>query len=315
LPLTFSSLFGARALGVLVVVLASLVAVLGAAGCYNPTIKGAFKCNQAYVPPDDCPEGYHCGAGNMCVKRTDGGVDKPIPIDTKPAMEVHTEVPPPPVDMGMVACLMPVPGCTADTTKMCDPVCQSGCTGCQDKCSVNSKGALTCNVAGNGRTRGPFEFCDITSDGVAAQTDNCAPGSVCRPDGCGFRCYHFCKTDNDCPMSACTTTDVGSGVKVCDVNYTGCNPVHGAPDTCGTETDTLTCYLSPSAVDRTFCDCPLKAQGVNASCMVSRDCLPGLVCVGATCHKACGLLAGVSADCPGSTCVPLNGSTKFGYCN
>jgi len=54
---------------------------------------------------------------------------------------------------------------------------------------------------------------------------------------------------------------------------------------------------------------------VNATCMVARDCYPGLVCAGAvpTCHKACGLVNGVSADC--TNCVQLNGSTKFGYCN
>jgi hypothetical protein len=309
-----SSFLGARALAV-------LVAVLGVAGCYNPTIKGAFKCNPDYVAPDDCPAGYHC-VGALCVKAgavVDSGVDKTIPVDMKPAMDVPMDVPPPPVDMGAPVCLMPVQGCTADTTKMCDPVCQSGCTGCQEKCSVNSKGALTCNVAGAGRTRGAFEFCDISSDGSAAQKDNCAPGSVCRVDGCPQpRCYHFCKTNDDCPKSACIT-DVGSGVKVCDVDYVACNPVknNGMPDGCGTDSDTLACYLSPTAKDSTFCDCPFMAQGVNASCVVSRDCFAGLVCAGAipTCHKACGLLAGISLDCPGSTCVPLNGSTKFGYCN
>jgi hypothetical protein len=321
LPSPLSSFPGARALASLVVVLASLVVVLGVAGCYNPTINGAFKCNQDYVPPDDCPAGYHCGAGNLCVKgpMVDSGVDKPIvkpPVDAP--MEMPVDMPAPPIDMGMeVACLMPVSGCTPDTTKMCDPVCQSGCAGCQEKCSVNTKGALTCNVAGSGRTRGAFEFCDISSDGFATQTDNCAPGSVCRTDGCGTRCYHFCKTDNDCPMSTCTV-DVGSGMKVCDVNFTDCNPVkNGTPDKCGTDTDKLSCYLSPAVGDRTYCDCPFQAQGVNASCSVSRDCFAGLVCVGAipTCHKTCGLLAGVSPDCAGSTCVPLNGSTKFGYCN
>jgi hypothetical protein len=317
-PSSLSSLLpGARALASRVVALASLVVVLGVAGCYNPTIKGTFRCNPDYAAPDDCPKGYHCGPDNKCVKgpNVDGGVDKPT---VKPPVDAPMDVPvdkTAPIDTGSeVACLAPVPSCTADTTKMCDPVCQSGCAGCQEKCSVNSKGALTCNVAGTGRTRGPFEFCDITSDTSAVQTDNCAPGSVCRTDGCVQpRCYQFCKTNADCPMSACTT-DVGSGAKVCDVNYVDCNPLkNGLPDRCGTDTDTLACYLSPGVGDRTFCDCPYMPQRVNATCVVARDCYPGLVCAGAVCHQACGLVNGVSTDC--ANCVPLNGSTKFGYCN
>jgi hypothetical protein len=319
-----SSQWRARAQEGLVTVTLAALATAGLAGCYNPKISPNLKCNNDYEPnAGQCPEGYHCSTDGHCLKGpyvdagVDRGVDKPVPHPDGP-VEVPMEAPPaetapdvPPV------CAMPVAGCAADTTKKCDPLCQSGCPGCHDKCSVNKNGDLTCNPPLDSRPRGPFEACDPSAEGSAAQTDNCAPGLVCLTDGCGNRCYTFCKVDADCPGSFCSR-DVGSGVKVCDVPTKACNPIknNGLPDGCGTDTDTLGCYLSPTVTDRTFCDCPFKGQSANSSCTVSRDCFAGLVCAGAgpLCRPACSLAPG-STDCPGGTCVKLNGSTKFGYCN
>jgi hypothetical protein len=208
-------------------------------------------------------------------------------------------------------------GCTSAAGK-CDPVCQSGC-GCHEKCSANTAGTLTCNVPLDSRPRAIGEVCDIASSGLAAQTDNCAPGLVCFGDACGARCYRFCKTDNDCPMSTCTR-DAGGGVKICDVQATACNPINNKMPT-GCPGDAQGCYLSSTVTDRTVCDCPFKAQPINGTCVLSRDCLPGLACVdvngsgsGGLCRPVCGLVAGANDPCPGS-CMALKGSKKYGYCN
>ncbi len=236
------------------------------------------------------------------------------PAEVMPPVEAGVDVPP--------VCNQPVPGCTADTTKICDPTCQSGCTGCHQKCSINTKGALTCNEpSATGRLRGLLEPCDITSVDAPSQTDSCAPGLVCRLDGCSpsGRCYAFCKADKDCPSSQCSI-DAGGGTKVCDVPAATCNPVKSAAgDGCGTESDLLVCYLSPKVADRTVCDCPIMiggvnmAGGVNSSCTVSHDCFPGLVCAASVCRPACNLMN--PASCQLGQCTQLNGSTKFGYCN
>src|SRR5262249_29943923 len=121
-------------------------------------------------------------------------------------------------------CNMPVQGCTADTSKGCDPVCQKGCTGCLQKCSVTASGAPTCNNPLATRPRMLGEACNISSLNLPAQTDDCSPGLVCLNDACNARCYKFCKTDMDCPNSTCTK-DAGGGVKVCDVQAVTCNPI------------------------------------------------------------------------------------------
>jgi hypothetical protein len=313
------------------------LAALGAAGCYNPTIKGTFLCNKNYsAGAGDCPEGYHCSAG-LCVKG-DAGIDRIVETPEvhaetspdKPVLEVGPETLP--IDMTPdVACFAPVAGCTGDSGKKCDPVCQTGC-GCVEKCSANTMGTLTCNVPLASRPRALGESCDIASLSSAAQTDNCAPGLVCLNDACGSRCYHFCKTDGDCPMSTCTR-DTGTvpvppgtptGIKVCDVQATTCNPINnGQPSGCGA--DVQGCYLLSTGTDRTVCDCPFRAGAANTSCSLSRDCFPGLVCVDANgtgsaiCRPVCSLPggtdAGAASNCGGGTCTPLKGSTKFGYCS
>jgi hypothetical protein len=307
---------------------AVLLVGLFVGGCYNPTIKGTFKCNPEYkAGQGDCPEGYHCSAG-LCVKG-DAGID--LVPETKPEahpetspLEVAPEVPPVDTMPDTGACYSPVAGCTGDSGKKCDPVCQTGC-GCHEKCSANGMGTLTCNMPLASRPRALGESCDISSLNAAAQTDNCAPGLVCLNDACGTRCYHFCKTDADCPMSSCTR-DTGTvpeppgpptGIKVCDVQLTTCNPINnGQPSGCGA--DVQGCYLLTTGTDRTVCDCPFQAGGTNSSCSISRDCFPGLVCVdvngtgNALCRPVCGVGAN---NCMGGMCTPLKGSTKFGYCN
>jgi hypothetical protein len=314
---------------------ALLLGVLGVAGvsaCYNPTFKGSFKCNHLYYAGQgDCPDGYSCSpATDLCVKGSVSAIDgggQDLPAE-KPAMETHPEVAmdvPPEATPDLPAeappvCIPPVQPCTSDMSKKCDPLCQTGCN-CQEKCSAITTGAmsgtLTCNVPLPSRARALGEACDVSSGGTAQQTDNCAPGLVCRDDACGSRCYKLCKIDADCPMSTCTI-DLGGGTKVCDVQATTCNPVGNSSTPMGCPGMVQGCYLSTTVTDRTVCDCPFKAGGPQASCVISRDCFPGLVCVdatgtgNATCHQACNI---ASPDCGGLTCMPFNRSKKYGFCN
>jgi hypothetical protein len=294
----------------------ALATLLLAVGCYNPNIGEKFVCNKDYEPnAGQCPEGFHC-ENNLCLKGPprDGGAggSTDAPADSPPdaPIEAAPDVPP--------MCYVPVPNCSADTTQGCDPACQAGCKGCLDKCSVSSRSALTCNPpTANTRLRQLLETCNPAFAGTDKQTDDCAPGLVCMTDGCGMRCYRFCKTDNDCgPMTPCSKT-VGPGAKVCDVPFASCDPSKGGKDDgCGTPSDNLACYASVSQMDRTYCDCPTGAGGINTGCTMSTDCNPSLVCagsVGATqCRQACDLTKPI---CQSGVCTPLNGSTKLGYCN
>jgi hypothetical protein len=304
--------------------LRSLLVVAFVAGCYNPTIGDRLRCNPNYEPnAGQCPDGYHCG-GDFCVKgaiSADGGVDlgadkgaphPDAPVEMTP--DVALDVPPETPQM----CIMPVAGCVADTSKGCDPVCQKGCPVCTEKCSVTAMGVPTCNAPLQTRPRALGEACNISALNSSAQTDDCAPGLVCLNDACNARCYKFCKSDNDCPMSTCSR-DAGGGVKVCDVQAVTCNPIkNGMPTGC--PADTQGCYLSTTVTDRTVCDCPFQAGGTNSSCTLSRDCFPGLVCVdvlgtgSSVCRPVCSLAVGAS-DCVGTTCMALKGSKKYGFCN
>ncbi len=314
--------FSARARG-LTALLASVLVMVGAAGCYNPKIGPRFKCNAVYeATAGQCPETFHCEDDGFCHsgQPRDGGVD--LGVEKPASHDGPVEVPPsdvmpeaPAADGPTPACYAPVAGCSADPTKMCDPVCQSGCMGCHVKCSANTAGTLTCNaVPQNTRTRALLEPCDITSGGTTAQTDNCGPGLVCLMDGCGTRCYQFCNGDNDCTNAPCSL-NAGGGVKVCDVPSSTCDPSKGGNvDGCGTAMDSIACYLSPTVKDRTFCDCPVLGGPPNTACSGSRDCFPGLVCANQQCRQACDLSRG-SADCLMGTCTSVNLSAKWGFCN
>jgi hypothetical protein len=325
----------------------ALVATLSGvlvAGCYNPVISEKLQCNKGYAAGmGDCPDGYHCGLDNLCHKAANasgtagngsgghggntgaagaavgmGGHGGVAGMTTGTAGSGGS-----PPDAGTdepVMCInTPVSGCTPDTAgKKCDPVCQVGCA-CREKCSANTAGTLTCNVPLSGlRPKGLGEGCNPASLGSAAQTDDCMPGLVCLQDSCSARCYHFCKTDADCPNSTCTRT-AGGSVKVCDVQFVTCNPVknNGMPSGCAA--DAQACFVVPNGTDNTLCDCP-GAGMANSNCTFSRDCFPGLVCVDVggtgtpTCRPACGLATGAT-DCPGTTCTAIKGSKKYGFCS
>jgi hypothetical protein len=321
-----SSFCRASRLGALGVVVFGLVSLgLASGGCYNPTISPKFKCNKDYAPgAGDCPDGFFCStsgtAPGVCLKGPpkDAGAQMDVVHVDHPPGDPSMEAPPPPVDTPPV-CFQPVQGCTPGAGT-CDPVCQTGC-GCQEKCLSNTTGTLICSVPFAGRPRALGEGCNKFAPGSATQTDDCMPGLVCMTDGCGDRCYKYCKTDGDCVTSTCTR-DAGGGVKICDVPNVACNPItnNQMPDGCGTSSDSLACWLSTAGTDQTFCDCPgaFSIGRPNTTCTATRDCLPGLVCAvtgaGPQCRQACSLTNN-SADCQGGVCTVIGNNKKFGYCN
>jgi hypothetical protein len=293
--------------------------IVGSLACYSPKISpGGFKCNIGILPPHDCPDGFVCNTStNLCVHGpiVDAAADQPTvetnpPIDAppaeKPAAEAGHDAP------TEAACFKPPTTCTAAAGLTCDPVCQTGC-GCHDKCAVVD-GALACTTP-FGSLGAVGDACTIATDG----SDNCRPGLTCMADGCGSRCYAYCRADQDCPMSACNR-DAGGGQKVCDVPYVSCHPVIASPPNWGCPLSNDGCYLSPSARDVTLCDCPLAANRIGQPCKIAHDCNAGLVCIDPEggnnyeCHQVCSL-TGANTCISGSACLSLNNSTQYGFCN
>ena len=295
------------------------VAVAAGPSCYKPQIAdGGLLCNAHFLP--DCPDGFHClggrcrrvGADAAVQPMVDAGPEGPVadgPSDTHDAVATEPDA----------ACFAPVAGCTVDKTHMCDPVCQSGCTGCHQKCSVNTAGTVTCNAPLTTLARDEGQSCTPASEGTPVQTDDCKPGLVCFDENCGSLCVRFCRVDGDCPNSTCTRQLPG-GLKGCDVPPTTCNPVMalGVPNCPALAQG---CYLSTSQTDKTFCDCPSNDQAPGMPCNDSRDCVRRAHLRrrhGGTdfrCHVTCTLVGPTSGCDPTQTCHPLGNNTKLGYCN
>jgi hypothetical protein len=244
-------------------------------------------------------------------------------------------------------CIGAIASCPSSDAGLCDPVCNTRCGQCFEKCSVNAAGALTCNAPTAG-SPGLLESCAQTAFG-AMQTDNCAPGQVCiapRGNQCFSRCYQFCRTSSDCTNGAACSIDAGGGNSLCDVPPAACDPVLHAAGIFQYShcpgTNLVGCYLSSDTLT-TLCDCqdtpPANSTGrIGESCVRSRDCFAGLICYdptghdNKTCRKVCRLpgdggvdLTRVDAGEQGCSndpklCLPIllpNGtlSTTFGFCN
>ena len=288
--------------------------------CYKPSIvdgyDGGFRCNLNAGPDHRCPEGFQCDTMvQKCVRQirdagTDGNTDA-----------TDAEVEP--------ICLMPRPNCTATPgTGMCDPYCQKGCTGCLDKCSVNTVGALTCKPLAGGQRRKLLEPCQVQmlSD-PPNQIDQCEPGLVCLVDACGGgdagRCYQFCRSDMECTNAPCNREvgGSGSGFKVCDVPFDDCSPL-APPNNTGCTGSALGCYIASSDVSKTICDCQTPPGAREGDvCTLSRECNVGLVCLDTNgqgtkqCTRVCRLNPN---SCLVGTCrMIIQGgvvNTTFGFC-
>jgi hypothetical protein len=332
-----------RSAQVLAVRVLLLGALLASAGCFRPgNLSGRFSCGSNGA----CPDGLVCNPSNhICVSSFDasvtgtggkGGTGGAAGTDGGP-----TDVPPDRPCTGAIA------SCQQSDAGLCDPVCNTGCSDCFDKCSVNAAGNLTCNAPTAG-SPGLLGACAQTDFG-SKQTDNCAPGQVCaapRGNQCDSRCYQFCRTNSDCSNGASCSIDAGGGQSLCDVPPVPCDPVLNAAKTpqfshC-TGNTFIGCYLSSDSLN-TVCDCqdspPDGSSGSNLQpCNRSRDCFPGLVCIdptgrGKQCRKICRLPGDGGVDltktdagemgCNNNDptlCLPFllsNGtlSTTFGFCN
>jgi hypothetical protein len=296
--------------------LASLALTLAAAqlGCYKPNItEGGLRCNMT-AGAKACPEGFKCDpVSQKCYTMFDAAVDR----DTGAGTDTDADSGERPI------CIEPIPNCTPGSGT-CDPFCRTGCD-CEEKCSVNSQGALTCNLIAAGQRRFLLEPCQIQGAGTAGQTDPCAPGLVCLEDSCGGggvgRCYQFCRADGDCTNAPCNR-DAGGGFKVCDVPYDECVPL-AVPNNSGCPGGAIGCYLSTSDPSKTICDCQWPpGLGETDICTLSRQCNPGLVCVDTNgqgftrCTRVCRL--NVPTDCSLGTCAKyiVGGveNSTYGFC-
>lgn len=316
---------------------ALLVAVLAGGACFRPSIKsGGFRCGGPHN--DQCPDNFVCDkTTTLCVSSIDGGVGGAGGMGGAAGTGGHLGT------GGMaIVCLPAVAdtncgtGGTVDAGGMCDPVCNTGCKSCDEKCSVNTAGAETCNAPLAGPPPALFGTCTQRAlAGAASQTDNCAPGQVClKLTICGTQCFQFCRSDADCNGTSCTR-DLANGQLGCDVPQVDCDPIQGAANNGCSGGSFTSCYVS-SQTEHTVCDCQtLNSSGaLGDTCTRSRDCFPGLVCVngtgtGATCYKACRLPGDGGVDetrvdageqpCVG-TCSPFQlsdgtSSKTFGYCH
>lgn len=310
------------------------VGLIGA-GCYQPKIgDGGFKCSGA---KNTCPSGFKCDLASLTCRKGavpvkdagggDGDASQVMDAPKETSADLPSDVGGADADAG--ACLTPknicVPPDAGASGGICDPTCQTEC-GCREKCTLNGIGDIACTAQRNGGPKPVGQGCDFNSQSSTMQIDNCIPGSLCLDAECGPRCYRFCRSDSDCPKSQCSR-NVGSGQKVCDVDFVTCNPVSGATSGCGAAA--LGCYLSATRKDVTLCDCQFlggsSGGGKNEACVNSRDCLPGgLICVdltgtgtGGHCLQVCrvGGPMGTERPCPGGTCTSYLGSTTWGYCN
>ncbi len=128
----------AHVLAVRVLLLGSLLA---GAGCFRPKVlSGRYACGDAGA----CPDNYICDPStNLCVGSIGGAGGKGGTGGKGGAGGKDAGPPDVPPDR---PCIGAIASCPQSDAGLCDPVCNTGCGDCFEKCSVNTAGDLTCNA-------------------------------------------------------------------------------------------------------------------------------------------------------------------------
>ncbi|MES1207183.1 MAG: hypothetical protein ABUS79_14700 [Pseudomonadota bacterium] len=343
-----------------------VASLLAGVGCFKPNVlPGTLQCS---MPGDKCPDNFKCDKSNpqlhLCVSSMGGAGGGATQGTGGKAGSGGTAGSGGKAGSGVAgaggmggkagaggaagaACLPKVSNCTTTFDGgACDPVCNVGCASCDQKCSVNSTGAVTCNPLYPPASSGghDFDYCNpyLPPTDPSRDSDDCGPGLACvNHNACSNRCYRFCRTIADCPTGSPCSIDAGGGHFFCDTAVANCDPVNGVQNTPqeGCVNPLESCYLLGDR-GTTTCDCYNTGAGypVGHSCTESRDCFAGLVCTSFTgtgpkaCRKVCRLPptggtdptkadAGDEHTCTAvSSCVPIllsdrTHSTVFGACN
>src|SRR5579872_4479099 len=117
---------------------AILILMIAASACYRPQIvDGGLRCA---LPPDkSCPDGFTCDIyTGTCRSHPPGDAMAPdVPLDAR--ADSKPDAPSDPTAENVEAmCVQPKANCALQNAgSLCDPYCQSGCTGCAQRCSVN----------------------------------------------------------------------------------------------------------------------------------------------------------------------------------
>jgi hypothetical protein len=215
------------------------------------------------------------------------------------------------------------------TTDTCDPVCQTGCNSCNQKCSYpyddfTSKPMCAPTPIAPSAFFGPCATSTLTRDDV------CVPGAICLDPTNGGAleglCFRLCRSEAECAAVACSERkgSKGTGPLVCDPHYDSCalagnccDPLAGATGAAATASKVCPpgqfCYLvSPDeGHSRTVCDYTVGGSGIGQNCGASRDCFQKLTCVGGLCRQVCN----TSSSCVSGTCSKESATEEYGYCS
>ena len=333
---------------VLAVRAALLGIVLASGACFRPKIlSGGFKCDTT-PGAKSCPDDFVCVGGFCVTPATDAGTDMAKGGSGGMGggggggggghqVDAATDLP----------CLPAVPNCQPSDAGLCDPVCNVGCTQCDQKCSAITtlasnngflSGDLTCNplilTPPGSAPKGALANCTQHSASMNKQTDDCAPGMVCLALECASRCYQLCRSTADCTNNATCSRDAGGGYSFCDVPPTFCDPTPApyGQTGCTANATAMGCYMGTDT-KQTVCDCPFGANqngGMQRGqgCTHSRQCGVGLVCFDYTgtgspiCLQVCHLPGdgGTNTECSlgARTCSAFssgnNANKVYGYC-
>ena len=149
-------------------------------------------------------------------------------------------------------------------------------------------------------------------DPCGEDPDSCAGDLICADYGIGgAHCKETCTGPDDCRgrRSRCSRTDVETTAMICTSN---CDPIGSGSGGC---TAGEKCLLGRAADG--FLDVNCAAHGGEpylATCAVSADCAPGLICVGTAPDKVCRWLCevGGTACGEGSSCTTVAGNNMLG---